>query len=102
MSAVGYGLGGGRAWSGGSAQAAHVLGEDPTEYCARGPRARAEGTSNMLFMEWTLDVLRLSGWLNASAHCRVGRNAHDASLGPRGGRECGRRRRTRHTCTGKA
>ena len=36
-----------------------------------GPRARAERTTNMDFMLVTLDVSRLSGWLNALALCRV-------------------------------
>ena len=34
-------------------------------------RARAERTENMPYMLMTLDVLRLSGWLNADAPCRV-------------------------------
>ena len=34
-------------------------------------RARAERTENMWFMSVTLDVSRLSGWLNADALCRV-------------------------------
>ena len=36
-------------------------------------RARAERTANMLYMFVTLDVSRLSGWLNADARCRVER-----------------------------
>ena len=36
-----------------------------------GGRARAERTENMPYMVMTLDVLRLSGWLNADAYCRV-------------------------------
>ena len=41
-------------------------------------RARAERTENMLCMLVTLDVSRLSGWLNAVAYgepCRVEREA---------------------------
>ena len=38
-------------------------------------RARAERTSNMDTVLVTLDVSRLSGWLNADASCRVGREA---------------------------
>ena len=38
-------------------------------------RARAERTENMLDMLMTLDVLRLSDWLNADAPCRVEREA---------------------------
>ena len=34
-------------------------------------RARAERTSNMDRMSVTLDVSRLSGWLNALAPCQV-------------------------------
>ena len=33
-------------------------------------RGRAERTENMCSMSVTLDVSRLSGWLNASAYCR--------------------------------
>ena len=45
---------------------------------ALGARARAERTKNMLTMSVTLDVLKLSGWLNAFASCRVERRACDA------------------------
>ena len=38
-------------------------------------RARAERTSNMDTMLVTLDVSRLSGWLNACASCRVKRES---------------------------
>ena len=34
-------------------------------------RARTERTENMESMSVTLDVSRLSGWLNALAYCRV-------------------------------
>ena len=33
-------------------------------------RARSERTSNIHSMFVTLDVSKLSGWLNAVAHCR--------------------------------
>jgi len=46
-------------------------------------RARAERTPNIPAMSVTLDVSRLSGWLNADAHCRVERG----SIG--GGTTCG-------------
>ena len=46
-------------------------------------RARAERTLNMSCMSVTLDVSRLSGWLNADAACRVERE----SIG--GGATCG-------------
>jgi hypothetical protein len=38
-------------------------------------RARAERTLNMFSMAVRLEVLRLSGWLNADASCRVEREA---------------------------
>ena len=38
-------------------------------------RARAERTQNMDSMVVTLDVSKLSGWLNAYASCRVEREA---------------------------
>ena len=54
-----------------------------------GARAR---TPNMPAMLVTLDVSKLSGWLNFSASCRVTRTAHEAGQGV--GREargrCGR------------
>ena len=43
----------------------------------------------------TLDVSKLSGWLNADACCRVERRAYDAERGVGRGRESvGRRQRT--------
>ena len=44
---------------------------------------------NMPYMVVTLDVSKLSGWLNADAACRVERRAYDAERGVgrgRGGR----------------
>ena len=38
-------------------------------------RTRAERTRNMSYMCMTLDVSKLSGWLNANAHCRVAKEA---------------------------
>ena len=38
-------------------------------------RARAERTVNMAAMLVTLDVSKLSGWLNALAYCRVKRES---------------------------
>ena len=63
-----------------------------------GDRARAERTSNMACMVVTLDVSKLSGWLNADADCRVDGRAWDARRGvPPGRREgVGWRRRNRH------
>ena len=46
---------------------------DPTAEAAG--RARAERTKNMYPMSVALEVSRLSGWLNADAPCRVGREA---------------------------
>ena len=46
-----------------------------------GQRARAERTINMCHMLVTLDVSKLSGWLNADACCRVERWACDAGRG---------------------
>ena len=43
-----------------------------------GARARAERTWNMPCMVVTLDVSKLSGWLNDVAHCRVEGRACDA------------------------
>ena len=42
---------------------------------AGGARARAERTKNMNFMLVTVDVSKLSGWLNADADCGVERRA---------------------------
>ena len=68
------GPGGGRAGGGsGATQAARLKG--PTAVVAG--RARAERTANMLCMSVTLDVSKLSGWLNADASCRVERRAFD-------------------------
>ena len=48
---------------------------------AEGARACAERTKNMTPMFVTLDVSKLSGWLNATAFCRVERRACDAERG---------------------
>ena len=65
---------------------------------AIGVRARAERTANMDRMSVTLDVSKLSGWLNADAVCRVERRACGAGRGIRPGRRegVGCRRRKRH------
>ena len=67
-----------------------------------GTRARAERTSNMRAMSVTLEVSKLSGWLNADAPCRVERRACDMGRGA--GREAGRRgtAAVQAACTGKA
>ena len=51
-------------------------GEGLIQVC--GPRACKVRTLNMLLMSVTLDVSKLSGWLNFTAVCRVGRRACDA------------------------
>ena len=48
---------------------------------AVGARARAERTENMYSMVVTLDVSKLSAWLNDDARCRVERRACDAGRG---------------------
>ena len=49
--------------------------------CRLGARARAERTANMYCMLVTLDVSKLSGWLNAAMFCRVERGAYNAGRG---------------------
>ena len=65
---------------------------------AVGVRARAERTSNIQRMSVTLDVSKLSGWLNAVAYCRESKGGHamreEVWPGRRGG--VGWRRRNRH------
>ena len=51
-------------------------------------KARVERTRNTYCMFVTLDVSKLSGWLNADADCRVERRACDAGRGA--GPGCGR------------
>ena len=63
-----------------SVGASGMHGEGPTEG-SRGGRARAERTKNMCRMSVTLDVSKLSGWLNATAPYRVERRAYDAGRG---------------------
>ena len=52
------------------AAAAHAARRKASTVEAEG-RARAERTENIDCMVVTLDVSRLSGWLNADAYCRV-------------------------------
>ena len=52
-------------------------------------RERAKRTANILNMFVTLDVSKLSGWLNDDASCRVERTAYDRGQEVRPGRrEC--------------
>ena len=78
-----YGPGGAGALSGGSASGVHGEGRLKRLW---GLRARAERTLNMDCMFVTLDVSKLSGWLNADAICRVERRACDARGEVRPGR----------------
>ena len=50
-----------------------ACGKAPTVQAER--RARAKRTENIHRMSVTLDVSRLSDWLNADAYCRVKREA---------------------------
>jgi hypothetical protein len=59
--------------------ASGVHGKGPTQ--GMGARARAGRTRNMLFMFVTVDVSKLSVWLNADATCRVEGRAYDAGRG---------------------
>ena len=63
---------------------------------------RGERTRNMAPMFVTLDVSKLSGWLNADAYCQVKGRACDAGRGVNleaGGRGAAA---SRAACTGKA
>ena len=59
---------------------------------AGGARACAARTLNIRYMSETLDVSKLSGWLNALASCRVERRAYDVKRGVGRGRGGGGRR----------
>ena len=63
--------GGVRALGGGDASGICTGREGPTQGWGGGARARAERTWNMPSMFVTLDVSKLSGWLNFCAACRV-------------------------------
>ena len=62
--------------------------------CRFGGGHGEERTSNIWPMFVTLDVSKLSGWLNADASCRVERRVYDAERGvcAGGGRACRRQR----------
>ena len=74
----GAGLGGVRALGGGDT-CGMCTGRDLLK--AVGGQARPERTPNILRMLVTLDVSKLSGWLNALADCRVERRACDLGRG---------------------
>ena len=59
----------------GSASGMHGEGLAQPDSRLRPRRARAERTINMYSMVVTLDVSKLSSWLNADAPCRVERRA---------------------------
>ena len=65
------GWGGGRAW--GQRRRKQRAGKSPT--VGAESRERAERTENMPLVLMTLDVSKLSGWLNADAPCRVEKEA---------------------------
>ena len=65
-------------------------------------RARAERTQNIAFMAVTLEVSKLSGWLNADALCRVERRGHTLRGEVRRGRRAGRQRRCKQRAQGRA
>ena len=92
---------------GGEARAGRREGAERRRRHARGPtegwaRARAGRTRNMLFMFVTVDVSKLSVWLNADATCRVEGRAYDAGRGA--DREAGRHgaAAAQTACTGRA
>ena len=64
--------------------------EDPRLGGLWGQSTRGERTPNMPAMFVTLDVSKLSGWLNADAYCRESKGGHTV----RGGVRPGRRRTT--------
>jgi hypothetical protein len=65
-------VGSGRAWRGGGGVSS-AQGGPKCGGCWQG--AREKCTANMYSMVVTLEVSRLSGWLNADAPCRVERKA---------------------------
>ena len=70
---------------GGGANGMHRGGPTEVQLKALGARARAERSENILAMLVTLDVSRLSGWLNADApaDCQVRKSSQkgQSSLG---------------------
>eukprot|EP00964_Phaeocystis_antarctica_P058050 scaffold34414_cov60-Phaeocystis_antarctica.AAC.5 len=93
--------GAGREAAGRGAVAAQAACTGRARLKAGGHRARAERTLNMRIMFVTLDVSKLSGWLKASAACRVESRACDAGRGA--SREAGVRRTAaaQVVCTGR-
>jgi hypothetical protein len=83
-----------------AAEERHARGEAPTQ--GLGARARAGRTENMPCMSVTLDVSKLTSWLNADAPCRVERRARDAGRGVWTGRREGVGVAAQAACMGKA
>ena len=93
-------LGGGEGGKGvGRLRRMQRAGEGPTGH--RWGGARAQRTWNMNCMVVTLDVSKLSDWLNADAYCRVARRAYDAG-GMRAERRKGRGAAAAHAAACKA
>ena len=67
-------------------------------------KARAERAQNMLVMSVTLDVSKLSGWLNASARCHIKCRGMAYDMGQGASREAVRRgpEAAQAACTGRA
>ena len=60
-------------WDGGGAGGMHGAGSTLN---TRGHGTRGERTLNMSFMSVTLDVSKLSGWLNADMDCAESKGGH--------------------------
>ena len=75
--------GGGAKGRGAAAGARGALAEDPRLGSCGGRVRAAERTRNMACIHVTLDVSKLSGWLNFAASCRVESRACDARRGVR-------------------
>tara|TARA_B100000795_G_scaffold175657_1_gene132707 strand:+ start:183 stop:476 length:294 start_codon:yes stop_codon:yes gene_type:complete len=62
----------------------------------------ADAALNIRYMLVTLEVSKLSGWLNADAPCRVERRGHTLRGEVRRGRRAGRQRRCKQRAQGRA
>ena len=98
--------GGAEGRGGGGGGASRVQGVSQLRRVAGQGVARAERTLNMEFMLVTLDVSKLSGWLNADARCRGargGRRERGAACGAGGRQEgVGGRRAAQAACGERA
>ena len=79
---------GGRAAGGGATAAASNV-QERARLCRLGAGHGEERTENMKLMVVTLEVSKLSGWLNDAAPCRKGGIRCGASCGPGAGRRGG-------------